>query len=536
MAADGGSETQLTMGRASDSEPAWSPDGTRIAFTTNRTGNDDVFVMNADGTGAVDVTNDPASDSEPAWSPDGGTRLAFTSDRAGQADVYVANSIDGSGAVDASGRAGADTHPSWQPLPATATLGTPIRHVVIVYQENHSFDNVLGRFCSTTGRCDGVTSGTLADGSTIPLGSAPDYVPQINHDGQAQLRAIDHGAMDGFSRLGGCSASTGYACYTTFDQQRIPNLWALARSFALSDRTFELDTIPSWQGHLELAASQLDGFAFAKNPSGGPGGGAGWGCDSGHKADWRGTVWSAVISVPACVPTRAGAGAYKPTPVAWVPTIMDRLDGAGLSWRIYAASATEGFAYGWAICPTFADCLAGPQHQNVVEPSQFAGAAASADMPSVSLVMPLKPDSQHNQDSMVRGDNWIGSVVSAVMNGPNWDSTAIFITYDDCGCFYDHVAPPPGLGIRVPMVIVSPYATAGFTDSNVASFDSMLAYVEHTFGLAPLSDRDAGAYDFSASFDYTQTPRRPITLRAHRVSRSVLRRVASQPPDPEDPT
>jgi phospholipase C len=113
---------------------------------------------------------------------------------------------------------------------------------------------------------------------------------------------------------------------------------------------------------------------------------------------------------------------------------------------------------------------------------------------------------------MTVGDNWIGQMVSALMNGPQWGSTAIFITYDDCGCFYDHVPPPPGLGIRVPMVIVSPFAKAGFTDSGVASFSSMLAYVEHTFGLAPLTSRDAGAYDYAQSFDYTQAPVSPVPL------------------------
>jgi phospholipase C len=126
--------------------------------------------------------------------------------------------------------------------------------------------------------------------------------------------------------------------------------------------------------------------------------------------------------------------------------------------------------------------------------------------------MPIPKNSQHNGDSMQTGDNYLGSVVSAVMNGPQWSSTAIFITYDDCGCFYDHVPPPAGLGIRVPMVIVSPYAIAGHTDHNVASFASMLAYTEHTLGLAALGSADQNAYDYSQSFDYSQTPLAPAVL------------------------
>src|SRR5439155_1658622 len=90
--------------------------------------------------------------------------------------------------------------------------------------------------------------------------------------------------------------------------------------------------------------------------------------------------------------------------------------------------------------------------------SQVIDDATNGTLPTVSIVTPTNSKSQHNFYSMKMGDNWIGQVVQAIENGPQWSSTAIFITYDDCGCFYDHVAPPAGLGIRVPMVIVSPYA------------------------------------------------------------------------------
>ena len=111
---------------------------------------------------------------------------------------------------------------------------------------------------------------------------------------------------------------------------------------------------------------------------------------------------------------------------------------------------------------------------------------------------------------MALGDNWIGSVVSAIENGPDWNSTAIFITYDDCGCFYDHVAPPVnGWGIREPMVIVSPYAKPGYTDTTHTTFSGILAYTEHIFGLSPLGENDAQAYDFHNAFNYSQAPLAP---------------------------
>src|SRR5207244_5860894 len=135
-----------------------------------------------------------------------------------------------------------------------------IRHVVIVYQENHSFDSVLGALCVQDGRCDGVTSGTLADGTTIPLGVPPDVVPGVGHNPAYQALAIDGGKMDGFSLISGCTSSSGYACYTQYQPSQIPILAALARTFVIADRTFETGTVSSWGSHLDLAAAQTDGF------------------------------------------------------------------------------------------------------------------------------------------------------------------------------------------------------------------------------------------------------------------------------------
>src|SRR5262249_1552154 len=154
-----------------------------------------------------------------------------------------------------------------------------------------------------------------------------------------------------------------------------------------------------------------------------------------------------------------------------------------------------------------------------------------------SVVTPTMVNSQHNRVSMSMGDNWIGSVVSAIENGPDWDSTAIFITWDDCGCFYDHVRPPwPRLGIRLPMVIGSPYAKAGFTDPNVGSLNSVLSYVEHTFDLAPLSRNDSSAYGFSNSFEYSQPALPGVPMVRTHVPRSERDYIAAHPPNPFAPT
>jgi phospholipase C len=136
---------------------------------------------------------------------------------------------------------------------------------------------------------------------------------------------------------------------------------------------------------------------------------------------------------------------------------------------------------------------------------------------------------------MTVGDDWIGKVVSAIMNGPDWDSTAIFLTWDDCGCFYDHVPPPAGLGIRVPMIIISPYARPGYTDSTNAQFASVLAFTEHTFGLPALSSVDANAYDYFGAFNFSQTPLPPLPDAANQsISRAEQHQIATTPTLPDD--
>jgi len=198
---------------------------------------------------------------------------------------------------------------------------------------------------------------------------------------------------------------------------------------------------------------------------------------------------------------------------------MDRLAAAGRSWKLYAAprpGPVGTFPYAWSICPTFADCIHSAQAKDVVQPSRILTDAAAGTLPNFSILLPNGPTgstSQHNGDSMRIGDAWIGRVVSAIEHGPQWSSTAVFITYDDCGCFYDHVPPPsPGLGIRVPMVIVSPFARPGYTDSHVASFASVLSFTEHLFGLPPLGPLDGSAYDYSASFRSTGPPTGTVAL------------------------
>jgi hypothetical protein len=406
---------------------------------------------------------------------------------------------------------------------------TPIRHVVVLFMENHSFDDLLGRFCVLNHRCDGAITGQIATGETIPLSVEPDIVPATSHSVRAQNLCVNNGLMNGCSLVTGCNKAHGYSCYTAAKPRAIPNITALAKHYALSDRTFELNPSSSWGGHTEMLAATLDGFT-GENP--GAVHTVGWGCDSGKDAPWRASLSDPVIQVPSCIPDQNGNGPYRDSPVSYVPTILDRLDSASLSWNIYAASASDprGAGYARSMCPTFYECFSTSQHTHVKEPTEFVGDAGSGALSSFSIVVPTSADSMHPAWSNARGDNWIAQQVSAVENGPDWNSTAVFITWDDCGCFYDHVNPlayNPNWGVRVPMIIVSPWTKPVFTDSTPATFASILAFTEHDFGLPSLGAADAGAYDYMNAFDFNQPPLPPVRLKTHPISRAERRYIAT---------
>lgn len=432
------------------------------------------------------------------------------------------------------------------PAVTRARPASPIQHVVVIYLENHSFDNILGFWCDRhPGRCPAggmPASVALSNGATVTPSTAPDVVPNVRHQTSDQASAIDGGKMDGWWQIPGCGAPS-YACISGYRPGHIPNTTLLAQDFAISDATFSMQDSPSFFGHLYSIAASTDGFT-GNNPPIGSKPGNGWGCDSGKKTTWAPSPGAPLQTVPACVPDPAltgpgglplaNGGAAAPTPVRYVPTILDSLNHARLTWRIYGANCTaetvnaQGLdtctasngQYVWSVCPSFAEYLYTAQcngtlnaaGDGLVPDNQFTADATGGNLPAFSLVTTGNfTTSEHNGASMTAGDNWLGQLVSAVMNGPQWDSTAIFITWDDCGCFYDQVVPgtnPDGTaqGPRVPLVIVSPYAKAGYTDTTPTTFAGILAYTEQNFGLAPLRVNDAQAYPFTNAFDYSQTP------------------------------
>jgi phospholipase C len=197
----------------------------------------------------------------------------------------------------------------------------------------------------------------------------------------------------------------------------------------------------------------------------------------------------------------------------------DALDQHGVSWRSYAATPDQN-GYIWSAFGAIRHIRDGAGWEDHIRPvSTFAEDALSGDLPAVSWVTPVYQLSDHPDAgaNLCSGQNWTTRVIDALMEGPEWKSTAIFLTWDEWGGFYDHVPPPAidrfGLGFRVPLMVISPYARAGTIDHHLGEFDSVLRFIEENWGIAqPLTARDAQASDLTYDFDFSQPPLAPDPL------------------------
>jgi phospholipase C len=412
---------------------------------------------------------------------------------------------------------------------AAVDTSSPIKHVVVIYQENHTFDDVLGAVCQTRSTpCNGFTGRvTFADGVTAQNKVEPDFVPGVAHSPAAQRQALGNN----WDRIRGCASASNYACIAHFERSGIPNLAALADKFGVSDATYAVGDDMSFAAHVELAAGTDAGF-YGTNPVTSTTGAAplaGWGCPSQKDAKWGVGFQPSLTFEPSCIPLPDGSGAYRATRVPYVPTIMEKLERAGLSWHLYEGPKSNSPSPSvWNFCSYIAWCQLNRNNPNTSSSyDDFKTDATNGTLPSVSFLSGEGATSQHNQTSMLRGDNYIGSMVNALMNGPQWNSTAIFVTWDDCGCFYDHVKPPSRLGLRNPMVIVSPWVKPTSTDSTTAIQPySVLSFIDHNFGLANLTPAVGAAYDYSNSFDFTQTPLTPARMIHSHIAAATKVRVA----------
>jgi phospholipase C len=366
-----------------------------------------------------------------------------------------------------------------------------IKHIVFIVKENRTFDNYFGTFPGV----DGATTGTLSTGAVIPLAPAPDVTPHdIDHSYQAAVKAIDGGAMDKFDLIAG---GKDLLPYTQYAEQDLPNYFAYARYFVLGDEFFSSLKGPSFPNHLYTVGAQSGGAINNPGNSNGR-----WGCDS--PANSR-------------VQVMDDDGDFGSVyPCFDFDTLADRLEARGLTWKYYAPGQGKS-GYIWSALDAIQHIrLTSLWNEHVVPTENFMRDAQNGELPSVSWVVTDSGTSEHPPASVCLGENWTVEQLNALMLGPDWDSTAAFLTWDDFGGFYDHVPPPRldryGLGPRVPLLIISPYAKKGFISHTIYEFSSFLRIVELRWGLKALTGRDTQASDMTDSFDFTQQPLPPLVL------------------------
>jgi len=390
--------------------------------------------------------------------------------------------------------------PSPPPPAAVSALRSRIQHIVFIIKENRTFDHYFGTFPGA----DGVTSGPISTGDRVPLRHAQDRMPHdIGHEWNDAHTAMHGGRMDRFDLVASAITENEILSMTQFLDADIPSYWSYAEHFALGDHMFSSLAGASFPNHLYTIAAQAGGaITNADSPR--------WGCDADEAAD---------VEV-----MDAHGNKARRYPCFDFPTVADSLERAGISWRYYAP--VEGQAgYIWSSLDAIRHIRLTPLwNQRVLPFGTFVADAQSGALPAVSWLVPDFADSEHptvgrfagtsQSVSVCVGENWTVEQVNAIMQGPDWPTTAIVITWDDFGGFYDHVPPPAadqfGYGPRVPLIVISPYAKEGFVSHTIYEFASVLRLIETRFNLAPLTTRDAIANSLLDLFDFSKAPAPPL--------------------------
>jgi phospholipase C len=383
--------------------------------------------------------------------------------------------------------------------------GVPIEKVVFIVKENRTFDNYFGRFPGA----DGATTGLTSTGDRVPLAQAPDVYPHdIGHDFFSGLTVINGGRMNGFDRIPGSADLLGFTQYRGAD---LPSYWRYARRFVLADRMFSSMYGPTIPEHLFTVAASSGRVVSNKLT---PEDGRGLYCEDVRERFHRLRrhpklmLWESRLRLRRIMALLEEVGACLD-----VRTIFPQLEQRGITWNYYG-NQTQFHNALLAV-----DEIRNTRLWNkVIDPVRFEQDARSGNLPQVSYVLPPTKFNEHPHPgrSVCVGENWTVRLVNAVMKGPDWGRTAIFITWDDFGGLYDHVAPPQiddlGLGPRVPLLVISPWAKPGHVSHTRYEFSSFLAFLERLYDIPPLTERDRRANDLFDVFDFEAAPRKPLLL------------------------
>lgn len=386
---------------------------------------------------------------------------------------------------------------------------SPIKHVVVIIQENRSFDNIFAGFPGANAPTFG-----LAPGNTvIPL--RPTDFSDNSIEGAyvlpAGIHAYDNGKMDGFYTLrNGYGQPIGAHAYAYLRRTLVTPYWQMARQYVLADHMFQTEWGSSFTAHLDLVAGTAllsSGLAEVDSPSASP-----WGCNAPP-----GTVTNTWSSSGKYGQSTGPFPCFDQTNSLFAThSIAGLLDHAGVSWKYYSESLSQGG--GWSAFQAFSPVRNGPDWANNVSPQTRILTDAPGALADVSWVTPDFPDSDHPGSNSSTGPSWVASVVNAIGRSKYWSSTAIVILWDDWGGWYDNVAPPQldfmGLGARVPCIIVSPYAREHYVSHTQYEFGSTLKFIEQTFGLSSLGRSDARANSIVDAFDFTRPPRKFVPIPA----------------------
>jgi phospholipase C len=328
------------------------------------------------------------------------------------------------------------------------------------------------------------------------------------------------------------------------DSRDIPNYWSYATNFVLQDRMFEANESWSLPAHLFLLSE--------------------WSANCGQTTDPSKCV-NSVQKPMAIMPDNSAHGTAVPRPFYPWTDLTYLLHKAAVSWGYYVDNATLPYCTNtsntckptiqslgtpeiWNPLPFFTTVTQDGQQGNIQFDSQFVSQARAGTLPAVAWLAPSQAASEHPPYNISGGQAYVTNIINAVMQGPDWSSTAIFLAWDDWGGYYDHVVPPVvdgnGYGLRVPGIVISPYAKAGYIDAQTLSFDAYVKFIEDIFlGGQRLNAATTGRPDprpdvrenvpvlgdLMNDFNFSLPPRPPLILRVPVTTISHLPTSGYQP-------
>jgi phospholipase C len=402
-----------------------------------------------------------------------------------------------------------------------------IQHIVFIVQENRSFNNLFlnypGATTSKTGKClDMSNGGKISTVTLVKTSMAISW--DISHGLQDAKTAYDKGAMDGFCNEYAQQKYYNQYAYAYVPEKQIEPYWDMAKEYVLADHMFTSQLDGSFVAHQYLISGWAGG-AF-NYPASAP-----WGCDGGA-GDAVGVL------------NAAGQPAAIAFPCFTYTTIATELNAKNISWRTYSppwspspTATPPNLGYYLNGFDAIKQIREGPDwvKDNYHPETRILKDIKDGNLADVTWVIPSLLLSDHAGSNSDRGPSWVAAVVDAIGESKYWSSTAIFVTWDDWGGWYDPVTPPQldydGLGMRVPLLCISPYAKSGYVDHTQYEFGSLLKFVEDRYGLPSLGRADKRSNAPSNCFNMSQSPRKFEKIPPTYSLRDVMAHVTDLPAD-----